>query len=104
MVYALAVSGTDLYAGGSFQNAGAVAVADRVAKWNGAAWSGLGSNGGGNGAISNNAVQALAISGSDIYVGGDFTNVAGIAEADHVAKWNGAAWSALGTMAQASVR
>ena len=41
-VYALAVSGTDLYAGGCFTTAGGSA-ANYIAKWNGSAWSALGS-------------------------------------------------------------
>ena len=40
--YALAVSGTDLYAGGYFTTAGGV-PANCIAKWNGSAWSALGS-------------------------------------------------------------
>jgi hypothetical protein len=96
VVRALAVSGTDLYVGGSFTNAAGIATADYVAKWNGSAWSALGSDGAGNGAI-NDQVLALAVSGSDVYVGGVFTNAAGIAEADYVARSNGSAWSALGS-------
>ena len=42
MVRALAVSGSDLYAGGSFTTAGGSA-ANRIAKWNGSGWSALGS-------------------------------------------------------------
>ena len=40
---------------------------------------------------------SLASNGTDVYVGTDSTNVAGIAQADHVVKWNGSAWSALGS-------
>jgi hypothetical protein len=39
-VYALAVDGTNLYAGGDFETAGAVS-ATNIAKWNGSAWSAL---------------------------------------------------------------
>lgn len=35
-------------------------------------WSALGSNGGGDGAL-NNVITALAVNGSDLYVGGQFT-------------------------------
>jgi PKD repeat protein len=31
-----------------------------------------------------------------VYIGSDSVDIAGIAKADHVAKWNGSAWSALG--------
>lgn len=42
-------------------------------------------------------VYALAADGSgNLYAGGDFT-VAGGVTANHVAKWNGSAWAALGT-------
>ncbi|WP_201987648.1 T9SS type A sorting domain-containing protein [Hymenobacter rubidus] len=94
VVSALVVAGNgDVYAGGSFTLAGAVAVS-RVAKWNGTAWSSLG-NGAGNGL--NNYVQALAVaSNGDVYAGGYFTQAGGVA-ASGVAKWNGATWSPLGT-------
>ena len=59
-----------------------------MAKWNGSAWSALGSG-------VDNSVHALAMSGSDLYVGGDFS-AAGGSSANRVAKWNGSAWSALG--------
>ena len=43
---ALAVSGTNLYAGGYFTKAGGV-PANYIAKWDGSAWSALGSGTGG---------------------------------------------------------
>ena len=95
-VFALAVSGSDLYVGGVFSNAAGIPTADYIAKWNGSAWSALGSNGHGNGAL-NSEVHALAVSGSGLYVGGYFTDAAGIATADYIARWNGSAWSALGS-------
>jgi hypothetical protein len=87
-VYALAMVGTDLYAGGTFATAGEVA-ASRIAKWDGGAWSALGSG-------MNNTVSALAVRGTDLYAGGSFTT-AGEVPANYIAKWNGNAWSALGT-------
>ena len=63
-VYALAVSGDGLYAGGAFP------TPDRIAKWNGRSWSALGSG-------LNNDVWALAVSGSDLYAGGYFTTAGG---------------------------
>ena len=95
-VYALAVSGTDLYVGGAFADAAGIPEADNIAKWDGHAWSALGSNGAGDGALVG-GVRALAVSGTDLYVGGFFQNAAGIPEADYVAKWDGDAWSALGS-------
>ena len=90
-IHALAVSGTDVYVGGSFSQAGGIA-ANRVAKWNGTSWSSLGT-GLANGV--NDAVFALVVSGPDVYVGGYFTR-AGVVAANRVAKWNGTSWSSLG--------
>jgi len=86
-VYALAMSGSDLYAGGRFTTAGD-SVAGFIAKWNGSSWSPLGLG-------MNWVVYALAVSGSDLYAGGGFTR-AGDSVANYIAKWNGSSWSALG--------
>src|SRR5882672_10847129 len=91
-VVALAVSGSDLYAGGIFTAAGGTA-ANYIAKWNGSSWSALGSA---LGSGVNGSVAALAVSGSDLYAGGYFTTAGGSA-ANHIAKWNGSSWSALGS-------
>jgi hypothetical protein len=103
-VYAIAVSGNDVYVGGNFTDVNTymavLTEADYIAKWDGSGWSALGNNGAANGAI-NNIVWSIAINGSDIYAGGYFWNVnnngVSIPEADYVAKWNGAGWSALGS-------
>ncbi|PKL83487.1 MAG: hypothetical protein CVV24_04810, partial [Ignavibacteriae bacterium HGW-Ignavibacteriae-3] len=86
-VYALANDGTNLFAGGTFTNAGGIAV-NHIAKWNGTTWSDIG--GGVNG-----SVNAILVVGSDLYVGGSFT-LAGNVSARNIAKWNGSSWSALG--------
>jgi hypothetical protein len=41
-------------------------------------------------------VRSLGAVGTDVYAGTDVKDVAGIAQADNVARWNGTAWSALG--------
>jgi hypothetical protein len=64
-VFALAVSGSDLYAGGYFTTAGGSA-ATNIAKWDGSSWSALGSG-------MNSFVRALAVSSSNLYAGGEFT-------------------------------
>jgi hypothetical protein len=87
-VSALAVGGSDLYAGGGFKTAGGV-VANGIAKWKGSAWSAFGTG-------MNDGVSALAVSGSDVYAGGVFTTAGGT-PANCIAKWNGSEWSALGT-------
>lgn len=93
-VYSLAVSSNNIYVGGNFLGAGSVDMRN-VGKWDGAQWSPLGS--GVSGAPSGiEAVYALAVSGNDVYVGGNFTT-AGTVSANYIAKWNGSSWSALGS-------
>ena len=94
-VLALAISGSDVYAGGLFRTAGG-AVVNYIAKWDGTNWSSVG-----NGFNSN--VDALAVSGGILYAGGNFTAVcndqpctATTAGFNHIAQWNGTAWSTLG--------
>jgi hypothetical protein len=66
-VRAAVVDGTgNLYISGDFTLAGDVIVTNGIAKWNGTNWSALGSG-------VNGDVRALAVSGSDLYVGGNFT-------------------------------
>ncbi len=68
-VFALAVSGSDLYVGGLFIQTtdNTTPGLNATARYSGGAWSALAENG-----LNNNA-RALAVSGSDVYVGGDFT-------------------------------
>jgi hypothetical protein len=94
-VSALAVSGSDVFAGGAFTNAGGIA-ANYIAKWDGSSWSALGSGLGGGAGSSGTAVYALAALGSNVYAGGSF-GMAGNSPASFIAKWNGSAWSALGS-------
>jgi hypothetical protein len=91
-VGALAVSGSTLYAGGSFTNAGGSA-ANCIAQWNGSSWSALGSGLSGSYPYD---VSALAVSGSTLYAGGAFTTAGGNA-ANDIAEWNGSSWSPLGS-------
>src|SRR5207244_434205 len=65
---------------------------ERIAKWDGSGWSAL-VNSPVNGL--NGPVRALAVRGSDVYVGGDFTMVDGLS-ANRIAMWDGHSWSALG--------
>jgi hypothetical protein len=95
-VDALAVSGSTLYAGGSFSYTGDSSLQlNYIAQWNGSSWSALGSGmsgGDGNGPY----VLALAVSGSTLYVGGDFTTAGG-STANYIAQWNGSSWSPFGS-------
>jgi hypothetical protein len=92
-VYSLAVSGTTLYAGGSFTGAGGNA-ATNVAEWNGNNWLALGL--GLNAPFGLGSVYSLAVSGAELYAGGLFSMAGGNTATD-IAKWNGTNWSALGS-------
>jgi hypothetical protein len=81
-VSALAVSGSDVYAGGAFTTAGSSA-ATNIARWDGTNWTALGA---GIPKAQHNSVRALAVSGSNVYAGGHFG----------IAKWNGSSWTELG--------
>jgi hypothetical protein len=95
-VDALAVSGSTLYAGGDFTSAGGSA-ANCIAQWNGSRWSPLGYGlGSSYGRPAYGYVTALAVSGSTLYAGGNFSSAGG-SPADYIAQWNGTSWSPLGS-------
>jgi hypothetical protein len=73
---------------------------NNIARWDGSQWQPLGKGVSGHGPwIPNDypfaAVNALLLDGTNLYVGGSFTNAGGVA-AKNVARWNGTEWSALG--------
>ena len=90
--------GEALYVGGFFSTAGGQ-PANRIAKWDGMSWAALG---GGLSSLpgSGNGVLALAVfddgGGEALYAGGEFT-LAGDDVVNRIAKWDGSAWSALGS-------
>jgi RHS repeat-associated protein len=89
---AMALTGNgDLYVGGTFTNAGGVALRN-VARWDGAQWHPLG-QGAFNGV--NSSVEALALHGNDLYAGGAFSESGGFT-ANRIARWNGQFWTPLG--------
>ena len=94
-VASLAVYGGQLVASGRFERSGTRTLRG-IASWNGAEWSPLG--GGLWLELSQFAVgaNALEVSGSLLYAAGDFDRAGGV-EARRVARWDGSAWSALGS-------
>lgn len=89
----------NLYVGGRFTMAGSVPV-NNIAKWDGVTWSDLG---GGVSGTSFAGVSALALDqAGNLYAGGNFTAAGGV-PASAIARWDGQAWTALGTGIAGSV-
>jgi hypothetical protein len=86
----------NLYIGGEFAAVGKT-IASNIARWNGTSWSALGSGISGAGLQGLPFVSALAVSGSNVYVGGNFTTAGGDTNANYMAEWDGTNWSALGS-------
>jgi hypothetical protein len=97
-VYALAAdSNGTLYAGGGFIDLENIDAADNVAYLPaGGTWHAMGTGGGSCSCAITTFVRGLTAVGTDVYVGTDANDIAGIPQADHVARWNGAEWSAVG--------
>jgi hypothetical protein len=92
-VWAIAIIGSNVFAGGEFTQLGdGKTFVNYIVKWNGN-WSAFGSSNNGV----NNSVLSIAISGSDIYVGGSFNLLGDGTSANYIAKWNTTtgAWSTL---------
>jgi uncharacterized repeat protein (TIGR01451 family) len=96
-VDALAEYDGELVAGGNFLMAGDTAV-QRIARWNGSTWAALGSGvaDASNPTAELPSVRALRVFGGDLFVGGNFTTAGG-QPAQLIARWDGAAWSPLGS-------
>ncbi len=88
-------TGPALYVGGSFITAGDMLM-NRIARWDGASWSALGVGLGGGTFPS---VRALCVfddgSRSALYAAGEITSAGG-QPVNAIARWDGAAWSAVG--------
>ena len=86
-------TGPRLYATGTFEWAGGI-PADAIASWDGTGWSAVG------GGLIIQRGRALEVwddgNGADLYVAGEFTQAGGV-QARGIARWNGSAWSALGS-------
>ncbi len=96
-MYALtADSNGNLYGAGTFINLDGIAAADYVAYRDTAGgWNAMGSGPGPAFGAVTGITRSLTANGTDVYLGTDAKDVAGIPQADNVAKWNGTAWSAM---------
>lgn len=91
----------DIIAGGNFPTAGGVS-ATGVARWDGTSWSPLGTGlerAGGNAA----AFAQVLLPNGDLVVGGNFTGAGGV-PASNIARYDGAAWHAMGDGFNGSVQ
>jgi len=89
-----------VYAGGDFTQSGASAL-NRIASWNGSTWSALGAG------MNDSVVYFEALDGEpgmpgSLHCSGRFTTAGG-SVANHVAEWDGTAWSAVGSAPNSSV-
>jgi hypothetical protein len=104
-VRALAASGSMLYAAGGFTTAGSI-PAFLVARWDGSTWAGMGTTTANTTDSVRNSpqVNCLAIEGSDVYVGGQFGMVGGVAGTHNLARWDGSTWHRVGPGLNGQVR
>lgn len=102
-VHGLALIGNDLYVGGSFtkaiNNTGNEISANYVARWNTTTntWGALGTGSGEKANGTDFSLNALAVSGTDLIVGGGIFNVynsaVNVVRVNAVARWNGTTWT-----------
>lgn len=93
-VYALAVDGEEIYAGGDFSAAGGFPVSN-IARWDGTSWHALGTGitEAPEGVMP--VVNALTVLNGYVYAGGYFS-VAGGVNVNSIARWDGSIWSSVG--------
>ena len=98
---ALEVTPSALYVGGKFTDAGGIAEADRIAKWDASSrsWSAVSSA---TEQIDNGEVFAIAVDGDRVFAGGVFTD-AGDSGADNLAVWDGTSWEPFCTEATQTI-
>jgi hypothetical protein len=95
-VSAIAVQGDDVFVGGTFTMTTASGTAFNVARWDGANWKAL-PGASFAGFINSFTVSALAISGNDVYIGGNFfaANFAG-QRTTNIVRHDGTDWMPVG--------
>jgi hypothetical protein len=81
-----------IYAGGEFEDVGGDPDADYLVRWDGLAWTGLG---GASTALDGEVFEIVFDAQGNLYAGGDFSDAGGNADADYLARWNGATWEPL---------
>jgi hypothetical protein len=85
--------GSALYVGGEFTTVGTV-PANNIAGWDGSTWSAFGA--GVSGGVRGITLLDDGSRGQPVLYAGGFFHGAGDSDAEHVAKWDGSTWTALG--------
>jgi len=103
-VYDLVKYNGNLYAAGFIDTLSGFNPGRGIVVWNGSTWSALGGTPG-NGVSGPPGFRAYALQvyNNELYVGGDFVN-ANSMTVNNIAKWNGTAWSAVGSGTNGPVR
>lgn len=86
-VVSIDFAGDDMYVGSTSTTAD---NPNYLLKYDGTTWTGIFHGAGGHG------VTSIAIAGTEVYASGGFQSIGGVS-VQRVAKWNGTAWSALGS-------
>jgi len=95
--FAIAVAGSNVYAGGWFLGAAGIA-ANSIARWDGTAWHAVAGGVAGDTAGSSGGIYALGVSGDDLYAGGVFYGAGGDRNLKHFARWNTSGWASVGPL------
>jgi hypothetical protein len=90
-IYAIERYNNDIYVGGGFNQMGNIPCT-QIARWNGNAWDTLQVQPFNNIPFGSASIYSLMTYNNELYVGGAFTEVAGI-PVNSLAKWNGSTWS-----------
>jgi len=85
----------NLYAAGNFKKS-RTTILNSIAKWNGTAWSALGDGFTDSFGILGYIYSLVLDTSNNLYAGGNFKK-SGTTICNSIAKWNGTAWSALGS-------
>src|SRR2546426_3946682 len=95
-VTAVAVYNDELYIGGSFPSVtGPGTACANLCRWNATnGWRAVGTF---TNSYTAGSVFAFAVYNGQLYVGGAFLNAAGVTKCDQICRWNGAAWSDVGS-------
>ncbi len=92
----------DLIAGGYFNSAGGVAGTEKLARWDGAQWHSMDAQA----SFFANSVWDLHVwddgtTGEQLYIAGNFVDLGGNGDIDHIAKWDGTSFSPVGPTSDA---